>query len=88
MDGRGVAASLVLGASGVCLGTRFLATPEAAISKGYKNAVVEAKDGGVTTTRTTVYDKIRGTIGWPESYNARGVLNQSYALVVVVVQHG
>ncbi|PVH78213.1 NPD-domain-containing protein [Cadophora sp. DSE1049] len=78
MDGRGVAAALTLGASGVCMGTRFLASPEAVISNGYRNAVVQASDGGVTTARTTVYDKVRGTHGWPESYNARGVLNQSF----------
>ncbi|KAE9366157.1 NPD-domain-containing protein [Stipitochalara longipes BDJ] len=78
VDGRGVAAALVLGASGVCLGTRFLASPEAAISEGYRNAVIQAKDGGVSTTRTTVYDRLRGTVGWPEAYNGRGVLNQSF----------
>lgn len=78
VDGRGVAAALTLGASGVCMGTRFLASPEAMISDGYRNAVVEASDGGVTTARTTVYDHARGTHGWPENYNARGVLNQSY----------
>ena len=78
VDGRGVAAALTLGASGVCMGTRFLASPEAVISDGYRNAVVAAKDGGVTTARTTVYDQLRGTVGWPETYNARGVLNQSY----------
>ncbi|KAH6711229.1 hypothetical protein BKA61DRAFT_613325 [Leptodontidium sp. MPI-SDFR-AT-0119] len=78
MDGRGVAAALTLGASGVCMGTRFLASPEAVISEGYRKAVVQASDGGVTTARTTVYDKVRGTHGWPESYNARGVLNQSF----------
>ncbi|PBP25129.1 2-nitropropane dioxygenase [Diplocarpon rosae] len=78
MDGRGVAAALTLGASGVCMGTRFLASPEAVISEGYRKAVFEATDGGVTTARTTVYDKARGTHGWPEEYNARGVLNQSY----------
>lgn len=78
MDGRGVAAALALGASGVCMGTRFLASPEAVISNGYRNAVVQARDGGVTTARTTVYDRVRGTHGWPESYNARGVLNESF----------
>ncbi|EKD14100.1 uncharacterized protein L3040_007899 [Drepanopeziza brunnea f. sp. 'multigermtubi'] len=78
MDGRGVAAALTLGASGVCMGTRFLASPEAVISEGYRKAVVEASDGGVTTARTTVYDKARGTHGWPDTYNARGVLNQSF----------
>jgi nitronate monooxygenase len=78
MDGRGVAAALVLGASGVCMGTRFLASPEAVISKGYRNAVVNARDGSVTTARTTVYDQLRGTLGWPKIYNGRGVLNQSF----------
>jgi nitronate monooxygenase len=78
VDGRAVAAALALGASGVCMGTRFLASPEAVISEGYRNAVVNAKDGGVTTARTTVYDRLRGTSGWPEIYNGRGVLNQSF----------
>lgn len=78
MDGRGVAAALTLGASGVCMGTRFLASPEAAISEGYRNAVVQADDGGVKTARTTLYDRLRGTSGWPDIYNGRGVLNQSF----------
>lgn len=77
-DGRGTAAALMLGASGVCMGTRFLATPEAVVSAGYRKAVVAASDGGIATARTTVYDKIRGTHGWPETYNARGVLNESF----------
>jgi nitronate monooxygenase len=63
MDGRGVAAALVLGASGVCMRTRFLASPEAVISKGYSNAVVNARGGSVATTRTTVYDRLRRTLG-------------------------
>jgi len=78
VDGRGVAAALSLGASGVCLGTRFLASPEAVISQGYRDAVIKASDGGVTTARTTVYDRLRGTIGWPSIYNGRGILNQSF----------
>jgi nitronate monooxygenase len=78
VDGRGVAAAMTLGASGACMGTRFLATPEAVISDGYRNAVLKAQDGGVNTARTTVYDKIRGTVGWPSIYNGRGVLNQSF----------
>jgi len=78
VDGRGVAAALVLGASGVCMGTRFLASPEAAISEGYRDAVIKASDGGFSTARTSVYDRLRGTTGWPETYNARGVLNQTF----------
>jgi nitronate monooxygenase len=77
MDARGVAAALMLGASGVCMGTRFLASPEAEISPGYKKAVVDANDGGINTVRTTLYDRLRGTSGWPGGYNARGVINKS-----------
>ena len=78
MDGRGVAAALALGADGVCMGTRFLASPEANISKGYRQDVIRANDGGNNTMRTTVYDSVRGTAGWPKDYNARGVLNHSF----------
>jgi nitronate monooxygenase/enoyl-[acyl-carrier protein] reductase II len=41
-DGRGLAAALVLGASGVNIGTRFLASTEAEISDDWKQAIVEA----------------------------------------------
>jgi enoyl-[acyl-carrier protein] reductase II len=41
-DGRGLAAALVLGAAGVNVGTRFLASREATISDGYKQAIVGA----------------------------------------------
>ncbi|WP_222267295.1 NAD(P)H-dependent flavin oxidoreductase [Modestobacter marinus] len=41
-DGRGLAAALVLGAQGVSLGTRFLATPEMAVDQEWKDRVVAA----------------------------------------------
>lgn len=41
MDGRGIAAALVLGAHGVALGTAFLATDEAGIDAGYRRALAE-----------------------------------------------
>jgi enoyl-[acyl-carrier protein] reductase II len=37
-DGRGLAAALALGADGVWIGTRFIATPEAHTVDGYKDA--------------------------------------------------
>jgi len=41
-DGRGLAAALVLGAAGVNVGTRFLASHEATISDAYKEAILAA----------------------------------------------
>ena len=43
-DGRGIAASFMLGAKGVQVGTRFLASEECQIHENYKKLVVEAKD--------------------------------------------
>jgi len=78
MDGRGTAAALALGAQGVVMGTRFLASHEANIAKGYQKAVLNSKDGGMTTVRSSVYDQLRGTTDWPPGYGGRGITNQSY----------
>ncbi|KAL8904703.1 MAG: hypothetical protein Q9207_003096 [Kuettlingeria erythrocarpa] len=78
VDGRGVAACLALGAEGVVMGTRFLASDEASIARGYQGAVLRAKDGGISTVRTKVYDTLRGTTGWPERIGGRGIINQSF----------
>ncbi|WP_064094326.1 NAD(P)H-dependent flavin oxidoreductase [Rossellomorea aquimaris] len=43
-DGRGLAAMLALGASGVQMGTRFIATKEAPFHENYKTTLVEAND--------------------------------------------
>ena len=42
-DGRGLAAALVLGAQGVNIGTRFLASEEAPIADAWKQAIVAAQ---------------------------------------------
>ncbi len=53
-DGRGIAASFMLGAEGVQLGTRFLAAEECQIHPTYKELVVKAKDtDSIVTGRTT-----------------------------------
>ncbi|KAJ5278982.1 hypothetical protein N7478_004354 [Penicillium angulare] len=77
-DGRGTAAALCLGASGVAMGTRFLASNEARISQGYQNEVVRASDGAANTTRTLLYNHLRGTFGWPAEYSPRTIINKSY----------
>lgn len=43
-DGRGMAAALMLGAAGVWVGTRFLASPEAEIHETYRARVIEAAE--------------------------------------------
>lgn len=49
-DGRGLAASLMMGAVGVWVGTRFVASEEAGCSRGHKEAVVGAGWGDMVTT--------------------------------------
>ncbi|KAA8652055.1 hypothetical protein EYZ11_004176 [Aspergillus tanneri] len=78
VDGRGAAAALCLGAVGVAIGTRFLASMEARISAGYQQEVVRANNGAVSTTRTLLYNHLRGTYGWPEGYSPRTIINRSF----------
>jgi enoyl-[acyl-carrier protein] reductase II len=50
-DGRGLAAALALGADGVWVGTRFIATPEARAVAGYKKALLDASEDATTISR-------------------------------------
>ena len=50
-DGRGLAASLALGADGVWIGTRFIATPEARAVNGYKDMLLATGEDGTTISR-------------------------------------
>lgn len=52
-DGRGLAAALSLGAVGVWMGTRFIASEEAHAAQSYKDTIVGASD--IDTTRTRCY---------------------------------
>lgn len=49
-DGRGLAAALALGAEGVVVGTRFLATPEASAHEEYKQRILTATDSDIVRT--------------------------------------
>ncbi|KAH7261664.1 2-nitropropane dioxygenase [Fusarium tricinctum] len=79
VDGRGTAAALMLGAEGVAMGTRFLASFESEITKEHQKAVVDTQDGGRSTIRSKIFDKARGTLSWPPKYAARGVVNRTYS---------
>ncbi len=50
-DGRGLAAALTLGADGVWLGTRFIASPEARTVPGYKDALLRAREDDTVISR-------------------------------------
>jgi nitronate monooxygenase len=51
MDGRGIVAAAALGASGVQMGTAFLACPESGASEAYRTALRAARDDGTLLTR-------------------------------------
>ncbi len=61
-DGRGLAAALALGAEGVLLGTRFMATPEAPIHPNFKQAILESD--GHDTLLTEIPDLASQRV-WP-----------------------
>jgi len=50
-DGRGLAAAIALGADGVWIGTRFIATPEARTVRGYKEALLRTPEDGTVISR-------------------------------------
>jgi len=64
-DGAGLAAALMLGAEGVLVGTRFLATPEAPLPDAYKQAICDSD--GHDTLLTELPDVIGGQV-WPGAY--------------------
>ncbi len=59
-DGRGLAAAMALGAAGAWIGTRFLASDEAAIHPRYRDRLLAAKE--TDTVYGTLFD-----IGWPDA---------------------
>jgi enoyl-[acyl-carrier protein] reductase II len=54
VDGRGMVAAMALGAEGVYLGTRFIATKECPAHPTYKQAIIDAKDTGTVTFTSMV----------------------------------
>jgi len=50
-DGRGLVAAIALGAEGIWMGSRFVASVEAYAHSNYKNKIVEIDEEGTTITR-------------------------------------
>ena len=61
-DGRGLAAAIALGADGILLGTRFLASEESRIHANFKQAIMDSD--GHDTVLTEIPDLASGTV-WP-----------------------
>jgi NAD(P)H-dependent flavin oxidoreductase YrpB (nitropropane dioxygenase family) len=61
-DGRGLVAALSLGAEGVLLGTRFLATTESPLHPNFKQAIVDSN--GHDTQLSEIPDIAAGLV-WP-----------------------
>jgi NAD(P)H-dependent flavin oxidoreductase YrpB (nitropropane dioxygenase family) len=61
-DGRGLAAALALGADGILLGTRFLATEESPLHPNFKQAIVDSD--GHDTQLSEIPDIAAGLV-WP-----------------------
>ena len=78
VEARGFAAALALGASGVVMGTRFLASEEAGVAAGWKNELIRCSDGGVATIRSTLCDRLKETKGWPAQYDGRAISNRGH----------
>ncbi len=70
-DGSDLAAALAIGASGVHMGTRFLATPEAPISAEHKAMIIAAGDGD--TVASKMWDLLWGNPWF--GMQARGLRN-------------
>ena len=62
MDGRGIAAALALGASGVQMGTAFLTCDEAGIPDAYKAAILASREDGTRLTRAFSGRPARGIV--------------------------
>ena len=59
-SGRGLAAVLMLGADGVCIGQRFLTTQECQVAEKCKQLYIDATEQDLI--RSDVFDGLRGTV--------------------------
>ena len=76
VDGRGLAAALMLGAHGALMGTRFYASTESLGHDAAKQRIVGAQGG--ETARTRVFDIVRD-YPWPAQYTGRALRNRFMA---------
>jgi nitronate monooxygenase len=71
-DGRGLAAMMMLGASGVLLGTRFYASQECDGAEEAKRRICAASNGN--SVRGIIFDLSRNNV-WPAPFTGRCLIN-------------
>ena len=71
-DGRGLAAMMMLGASGVLLGTRFYASQECDGADEAKKRICAATSG--SSVRSIIFDLSRNNV-WPAPFDGRALIN-------------
>lgn len=92
--GSGLAACLALGASGVSVGTRFIASKEAKVDHAYKDAIVHATAEDIVMTarvsgtpaaviRTPYIDKIGTDLPWALKQLKNHALTKKYAVPLI-----
>jgi enoyl-[acyl-carrier protein] reductase II len=90
VDGRGLAASLALGADGVWIGTRFIATHEARAVQGYKETLLATAEDGTVISRAYTGKTCRVVRNdWTNHFDEHpGELQPFPAQVTVAVRQG
>lgn len=75
VDGRGMAAAFALGAEGIQMGTRFVASAESPVHEGYKQAIVAAGTTGTVVLNQKATPCIRALkTGWSAPVREAGLL--------------
>lgn len=78
-DGRGLAAALMLGAAGVWVGTRFIATPEARAVGGFKDRILGSDETGTVVTRAYTGKTCRVlTTAYADDFERSGVTPEPF----------
>ncbi|WP_421725989.1 nitronate monooxygenase [Bauldia sp.] len=79
VDGRGLAAALVLGAGGAVIGSRFVVAEESKAADTFKARIIEAKTPDDGTVVSSSFDLLSG-IDWPPEYRQGRALADSEAV--------
>lgn len=73
MDGRGLAAALMLGAQGALIGSRLWASTQSLATSSAKQTAVHTNGDG--TARSAIFDILRNK-NWPGQFNFRAIRNR------------